>query len=73
MARVTIEDCLQKVNNRFALVILTAQRTKQLIRSSKPMVESDNKEIVTALREFAAGKVWCEQDLTEIKQIREKL
>ena len=57
MARVTIEDSLEQVPNRFALVLLTTQRAKQLLRGSRPLVLADNKEIVIALREIAAGKV----------------
>jgi len=59
LARITVEDCLTKVNNRFSLVMLVAKRTKQIMRGSKPTVNSrDNKAIVTSLREVAAGKVW---------------
>jgi len=57
MARISVEDCLKKVPNRFALVLLAATRTKQLLKGSKPRVQTDNKEIVLALREIAAGKV----------------
>ena len=57
MARITVEDCLQKVENRFALVLLAAERTKQLLKGSSPLVESDNKDGVISLREIAAGKV----------------
>ena len=57
MARITVEDCLKKVSNRFALVLLAAARTKQLYKGSKPRVQSSNKEVVLALREVAAGKV----------------
>jgi len=58
MARVTVEDCLEQVENRFALVLLAAQRTRQLIKGSEPLVHSaDNKEVVSALREIAAGLV----------------
>jgi DNA-directed RNA polymerase subunit omega len=57
MARITVEDCLKKVNNRFALVRLAAKRTKQLLAGAKPLVNVDNREVVTALREIAAGKV----------------
>ena len=57
MARITVEDCLQKVENRFALVLLAAERTKQLLKGSTPLVESDNKDGVISLREIAAGKV----------------
>jgi len=57
MARITVEDCLQKVPNRFELVMLASKRAKQLFRGAKPLIETDNREIVTALREVAAGKV----------------
>ena len=57
MARVTIEDCLKQVDNRFALVHMAVKRVLQLREGTKPMVECDNKEIVTALREIAANKV----------------
>jgi DNA-directed RNA polymerase subunit omega len=57
MARITVEDCLEKVDNRFELVLLAAKRAKQLFKGAKPLVESDNREIVVALREIAAGKV----------------
>jgi DNA-directed RNA polymerase subunit omega len=57
MARITVEDCLQKVPNRFALVLLAANRARQLLQGGKPLLHTDNREIVTALREIAAGKV----------------
>ncbi len=57
MARITVEDCLERVGNRFELVLLAARRAKQLLKGARPLVESENKEIVTALREIAAGKV----------------
>ena len=58
MARVTIEDCLQKVNNRFILVHLGAKRVIQLRKGSTPLVDAPkNKEVVLALREIAAGLV----------------
>jgi len=57
MARISVEDCLKKVPNRFALVHLASTRTKQLLKGSKPRVQADNKEIVLALREIAAGRV----------------
>lgn len=60
MARITVEDCLKKVGNRFELVLLTVKRAKQLLKGARPLVESENKEVVTALREIAAGKVWPE-------------
>ncbi len=57
MARITIEDCLEKVENRYELVHLTIKRVKQLREGDDAQVRSKNKEIVTALREIAAGKV----------------
>ncbi|MBW2595239.1 MAG: DNA-directed RNA polymerase subunit omega [Deltaproteobacteria bacterium] len=58
MARVTVEDSLEKAKNRFALSHLTTQRAKQLLRGSKPLSrKKNNLEIVTALREIAEGKV----------------
>src|SRR5262249_34587982 len=57
MARITVEDCLEQVPNRFELVLLAARRAKQLLKGARPLVESDNKEIVTALREVADTKV----------------
>ncbi len=56
MARITVEDCLEKVPNRFELVLLGARRAKQLLKGARPLVESDNKEVVAALREIADGK-----------------
>jgi DNA-directed RNA polymerase subunit omega len=57
MARVTVEDCLEREENRFALVVLAAQRARQLMKGNPPLVSSKNKAAVTALREIAAGKV----------------
>jgi DNA-directed RNA polymerase subunit omega len=58
MARITVEDSLQVAKNRFALVLLTAQRARQLLKGSQPLTDSrNNREIVTALREIAAEKV----------------
>ncbi len=65
MARITVEDCLKKVSNRFALVLLAVARTKQLYKGSKPRVQTDNKEVVLALREVAAGKVMPARPLQE--------
>lgn len=58
MARITVEDCTEKVPNRFHLVQMAAIRTKQLKKGSQALVQSEgNKEVVTALREIAAGHV----------------
>jgi DNA-directed RNA polymerase subunit omega len=58
MARITVEDCLEVVPNRFSLVLVSAERTKQLLKGSHALIlnDADNKEVVTALREIAAGK-----------------
>ncbi len=65
MARVTVEDCLAKIPNRFALVILATQRTRMLLRGADPKIESDNKFPVIALREIAAGYVRFTRDVEE--------
>jgi DNA-directed RNA polymerase subunit omega len=57
MARVTVEDCLEREENRFALVVLAATRTRQLMKGGTPLVHSKNKAAVTALREIATGRV----------------
>jgi DNA-directed RNA polymerase subunit omega len=57
MARITVEDCLREVESRFELVILAARRAKMIMKGAKPLVDADNRSIVTALREVAAGKV----------------
>lgn len=57
MARVTIEDCLEQVPNRFSLIHLAFQRVKQLRSGDGARIQSKNKEVVVALREIAAGKV----------------
>ena len=63
MARVTVEDCLDKLSNRFALVHLVAKRSKQLMKGAAPIIVSkDNKSIVSALREVAAGSVYLNID-----------
>jgi len=58
VARITVEDCLTSVNNRFSLVLVAAERTKQLLKGAHALIDnkSDNKEVVTALREIAADK-----------------
>jgi len=81
MARITVEDCLENVPNRFALVLVAADRAKDLLRkTSTPLIEDyrDNKEVVTSLREIAEGVVKIkdntlklktpEQDMAEVKE-----
>ncbi len=62
MARVTVEDCLDKVDNRFLLVMLAAKRVKQLYKGARPLIENrpGNKNVVISLREIAAGKIGFE-------------
>lgn len=57
MARITVEDCLENVENRFALVMLGMKRAKQLYAGADRLVKCDNKEIICALREIAEGQV----------------
>lgn len=57
MARVTVEDCLVHEENRFALVVLAAQRTRQLMKGAPALVHSKNRPAVTALREIASQRV----------------
>jgi DNA-directed RNA polymerase subunit omega len=66
MARVTVEDCLEKVPNRFALVVLASERARQLARGGDALIECDNKPAVTALREIADDKVKFREDVNDI-------
>jgi DNA-directed RNA polymerase subunit omega len=60
MARITVEDCQERVNNRFLLVQMAIKRVHQYREGYPPLVESRNKEVVTALREIAAAKIMPE-------------
>ena len=58
MARVTIEDCLEKVENKYALSVAAMKRAKEIVKGAKSLSEeTENKEVVLALREIAEGKV----------------
>ncbi|MEE4255183.1 MAG: DNA-directed RNA polymerase subunit omega [Desulfuromusa sp.] len=59
MARVTVEDCLEVIPNRFLLAMVAAKRSKQLYKGAEPLIEnkSGNKKVVLALREIAANKI----------------
>ena len=57
MARITVEDCLQKIPNRFQLVLAATYRARMLSQGHTPKIESRNKPSVTALREIAGGHV----------------
>jgi DNA-directed RNA polymerase subunit omega len=64
LARVTIEDCLEKVENRFELVHMAAKRVRQIREGSDYLVYSPkNEDIVVSLREIAAGKVYRKDNL----------
>ena len=60
MARITVEDCLQKIPNRFQLVLAATYRARMLSQGHTPKIESRYKPSVTALREIAAGQVGVE-------------
>ncbi len=57
MARITVEDCLEQVDNRFMLVQMAVKRIKQYNEGYPSLVECKNKRVVTSLREIAAGKI----------------
>lgn len=72
MARVTVEDCLEKVPNRFALVLMVSKRVKQLMKGAEGTVAArSNKLVVTSLREVAAGNVGYESHLDNATAIVE--
>jgi len=60
MARITVEDCLQKIPNRFQLVLCATYRARMLSQGHAPKIETRNQPSVTALREIAAGHVGTE-------------
>jgi len=73
MARITVEDCLTKETNRFALVLLAAKRTKQLLHGATPLIDDrrENKSVVTALREIADGQVRFKSEEDLKKELEE--
>ena len=72
MARITVEDCLEKVNNRFHLVRVASKRARQIMNGKEPTLEWDNdKATVVALREIAAGNI-TEEMLDEKPVINEE-
>ncbi|HMN68416.1 MAG TPA: DNA-directed RNA polymerase subunit omega [Bdellovibrionales bacterium] len=78
MARITVEDCLDKVHNRFALVLLVAKRAKQLMKGDECITPGrNNKHVVNALREVASGAVYFDttdpQGLTPDQQVQRDL
>ena len=72
MARVTVEDCLTKVPNRFALVSLVTKRVKQFLKGDRCLVEEQNNNVVNALREVATDKVRFDYGNTPEKEQLEK-
>ncbi len=66
MARVTVEDCLEQEENRFALVVLAASRCRSLMKGSRPLVAAKNKAAVVSLREIAKGKVHFNRVTAEV-------
>lgn len=63
LARITIEDCMKRVPNRFLLVHMAAKRVRQIREGSEYLVSSPkNEDIVVSLREIAAGKVFIQKD-----------
>jgi len=81
MARVTVEDCLEHEENRFALVVLASRRTRQLMKGAPALVTSKNRPAVTALREIASQRVYfsrpvreaVEEFITEEKALEQRL
>lgn len=66
MARVTVEDCLEKEENRFALVVLASHRTRQIMKGAPQLVNAKNKAAVVSLREIAKGRVRFHRDTNEV-------
>jgi DNA-directed RNA polymerase subunit omega len=62
---VTVEDCLKRVGNHFALVVLGAERARQIAAGARPLVVCTNKSAVTALREIGSGKVSFNESIEE--------
>ncbi len=61
MARITVEDCLRKIPNRFEMALAATFRARQIANGSQPMIEANrDKPTVVALRELAAGKFGAE-------------
>jgi DNA-directed RNA polymerase subunit omega len=58
MARITVEDCLERIDNRFEIIHVAAKRVRQLDKGSQRLVTCKNQNAVTALREIADGKVF---------------
>jgi DNA-directed RNA polymerase subunit omega len=66
VARVTTEDCLARINNHFALVVLAAARARQLAAGALPLVSCNNRAAVTSLREIALGRVQHHESMDRV-------
>ena len=73
MARITVEDCLGKINNRFRLIHVAAKRVRQLRKGTEATIVSKNKDIVIALREIAAGNVVIAERVVKKNLIEDKV
>lgn len=73
MARITVEDCLKKVNNRFALIHMAAKRVRHLRKGAEPLVLAKNRDVVVSLREIAAGEVFKAEVVEQDKLIEDKV
>jgi DNA-directed RNA polymerase subunit omega len=65
VARVTVEDCLEREDNRFALVVLASRRARQIMKGSAQLIRCSNRPNVASLREIAAGKVHFDRPSSE--------
>jgi len=73
MARITVEDCLKRIPNRFFLVHATTKRVRQLLEGNPRLIEAEeNGDVVAALREIAAGKVFVTENYTNYLQPEEE-
>lgn len=68
MARVTVEDCLEKIPSRFALVLIAARRARQLLKGAETQITRKNRAAVTALREISSGAVYVEENVAELME-----
>ena len=76
MARVTVEDCLENVKNRFELVMVATKRARQISNGQEPLVEEENdKPTVIALREIAEGKIGAEilEEVTAVTHVGQSM
>ena len=73
MARITVEDCLKKVNNRFTLIHMASQRVRQLRKGNEQTIQSKNRDVVVSLREIAAGTVEKMEETNQINLAAEPM